>query len=244
MKTKFSFKSTFRFNFLLIGIFLVALSSCEEDDDDKLVPATKQTTTAPEAMVLPCNFFETDSVLRDDTLKEVDYIIDCFMQINGSKKVRIEPGVVIEFKQDAGIRINDNVEFIAEGTVSKPIILSGTQKTKGYWRGILISSNSDNSISHATIEYAGGEKLTQNSPVYEGSIAVASNSFLNLSYVEISNGGNTGLDLSGHSANVSTNNLTISDNEGMAVQVCAYQADIFDNSSTFVGNAFNYINII
>ena len=121
------FKSVFHFQFLLIGLFLIAFSSCEEEDD-KVEPASKPNTTAHEAIVLPCNFFETDSVLKNDSLKEVDYIIDCFMQINGDKKVRIEPGVVIEFKQDAGIRVNDNVAFIAEGTEENPIVFSGTGK--------------------------------------------------------------------------------------------------------------------
>ncbi len=123
------FKSVFHFQFLLIGLFLIAFSSCEEEDD-KVEPASKPNTTAHEAIVLPCNFFETDSVLRNDSLKEVDYIIDCFMQINGDKKVRIEPGVVIEFKQDAGIRVNDNVAFIEREQKKNPLFFQEPEKGK------------------------------------------------------------------------------------------------------------------
>jgi len=237
------FKSVFHFQFLLIGLFLIAFSSCEEEDD-KVEPASKPNTTAHEAIVLPCNFFETDSVLKNDSLKEVDYIIDCFMQINGDKKVRIEPGVVIEFKQDAGIRVNDNVAFIAEGTEEKPIVFSGTGKGKGYWRGLFFSSQANNSLAHVKVEYAAGKKFTENSPIYEGSIAVATSASLNLSHVEISNGGNLALGFSGGNSSISTSNLTISENEGVAVRVCAYNAHIFDSSSTFFGNAFDYINVI
>ena len=79
------------------------------------------------------------------------------MQINGDKKVRIEPGVVIEFKQDAGIRVNDNVAFIAEGTEEKPIVFSGTGKGKGYWRGLFFSSQANNSLAHVKVEYAAGK---------------------------------------------------------------------------------------
>lgn len=45
--------------------------------------------------------------------------------------IKVEPGVVIEFEQNAGIRIDDfNVDrssFRAVGSSSKPIILRGTK---------------------------------------------------------------------------------------------------------------------
>jgi len=229
--------------FLMICAFIISLSSCKEEDDDNLIP-DKKVTESKEAIVLPCNFFDTNFVLKADSLREVDYVVDCFMYVKGDKKITIEPGVVISFKQDAGIWIAEDVEFVAEGTVEKPIVFSATEKVKGYWRGLFFSSKANSSLAHAKIEYAAGKKFTEYSPIYAGSIAVASGGVLNLSQVEISNGGNTGLDLSGHSTKISTSNLLVSKNEGMAVKVCAYQAHIFDSSSTFTGNTLDFINVI
>ena len=240
MKTKINYKQLFNLKWFIIGgICLLTATSCEEEELEPPVPAP-----APTATVLPCDYFETNNVLVDDTLKDVDYIIDCFMHIHSGAEVVIEAGVTIEFTQNAGLYVDDDAQFNAEGTAEAPITFSGTQKIKGYWRGVLIRSNFDNAIRHTKIEYAGGETLTEASPLYEGSIAVSSGAHLDLSYVEILNGDNLGLDFSGHTAEISTDNLTISGNEGMAVRVCAYNAHIFDSTSTFLGNTDDYINVI
>lgn len=242
MKTKFNYKHLFNLKWMIIGgVCLLTATSCEEDEVEAPAPTP---TPATAATVLPCDYFDTNNVLVDDTLKDVDYIIDCFMHIQDGAQVFIEAGVTIEFTQNAGFYVDDDAQFVTQGTAEAPVTLSGTEKTKGFWRGILIRSNYDNAITHTTIEYAGGESFTEASPIYEGSIAVSSGASLDLSHVEILNGDNFGLDLSGHTAEVNADNLTISGNEGMAVKVCAYNAHIFDSSSTFVGNTDDYINII
>ncbi|MCA1763863.1 MAG: hypothetical protein ABR574_10880 [Cryomorphaceae bacterium] len=240
MKTKFSYKQLFTPKlFLIAGICLLTATACEEDEVEP--PAPEPT---PAAIVLPCDYFDTNNVLVNDTLKDVDYIIDCFMHIHDGAQVVIEEGVTIEFTANAGFYVDDDAQFVSQGSAEAPVTLSGTQKTKGYWRGIFINSNLDNSIQHTRIEYAGGETFTEASPIYEGSVAVSSGADLELSHVEILNGANIGLDLSGHTADVSADNLTISENEGMPVRVCAYNAHIFDSTSTFSGNTQDYINII
>ncbi|HKL03216.1 MAG TPA: hypothetical protein VJ911_06050 [Cryomorphaceae bacterium] len=243
MKTNFNCKQLFKGKLLLLaGICLLTATGCEEDEVEE--PSPEPTPTAQSAEVIPCDYFETNRVLVNDTLKDVDYVIDCFIYAFGTTQIIIEEGVTIEFTEDAGIFMDDNSRLIAEGTAEAPITFSGTEKTKGSWRGIFIDSYGDNSIQHAKIEYAGGTPFSSTSPVYQGSIAVASNSKLDLSHVEVMNGSSTGLDLTGHSAEVSTDNLTVSGNEGSAVRVCGYQAHIFNNTSTFVGNASDYINIV
>src|SRR5690606_17034635 len=103
------------------------------------------------AVVLPCNYFDTNTLLVNDTLKDVDYIIDCFMLVQNGEVI-IEEGVTIEFSEHAGLSISDGARLIAEGTPEAPITLTGVEKTQGYWRGILINSDLSNSISHTTIE--------------------------------------------------------------------------------------------
>lgn len=47
-----------------------------------------------------------------------------------------------------------------KGTAEKPIILTGKEQIKGFWRGIYTeSSYLDNIMNYATIDYAGGDHL-------------------------------------------------------------------------------------
>ena len=239
-------KQTQKIAALLMGL-LMLLSSCSEDDD---------VATEPEAEILPpivldCDYFKEDRILENDPQRPVDYIVTCWANVQGSLK--IEAGVVIEFENHAGLRVDlDNNVFEIKGTSSEPVILSGTSKQKGYWRGIFLSEahNPNNLIEHTVIEYAGSQNLTGSSPVYEGSLAIRGSSgttpqALTLNHVEISNGGSVGIDYHGvrKQNSVATSNLIITGNEDVPVKVSAEMAHIFDSSSSYSGNASDFLNI-
>ncbi len=231
----------------LMFFSLMFITSCSKDDD--LEP--EQIIELLPPILLDCDYFNEDRVLENDTLRPVDYIIDCYANVQGSLK--IEPGVVIEFEKHAGLRINlDNKLFEIKGTVDDPVLLTGTAKQKGYWRGIFLTEahNPNNLIEHTIIEYAGSQNLKETSPIYEGSLAIRAVSgttpmALTLNHVTIFNGGSVGLDFHGiqKNASVSTSNITITGNEGVPVKVSAEMAHIFDNTSSYSGNASDFLNI-
>lgn len=235
--------------YLSVIIFgLMFLASCS--DDDSVEPEEPVVQLLP-PIPLECDYFNEDRILQNDTLRPVDYTIDCFANVQGSLK--IEPGVVIEFENHAGLYVNlDNKVFEIKGTEGEPVILSGTSKQKGHWSGIFFTEahNPDNLIEHTVIEYAGSQNLTSASPVYEGSLALRGVSgtppqALTLNHVEISNGGSVGLDFHGieKNATVSTSNLIITGNEDVPVKVSAEMAHVFDNTSSYAGNASDFFNI-
>lgn len=85
---------------------------------------------------------------------EVDYRVSCVVDI--TEPLTIEPGVVIEFENNAGLGIYDNGSINAVGTADKPIILKGLNGTKGSWRGIHIETNSlNNRFEFVTVQDAG-----------------------------------------------------------------------------------------
>src|SRR5690554_6109857 len=225
------------------------LFSCSNDDDTNPIDDDPIVELPP--IVLDCDYFSEDRVLTDDPQRPVDYIITCWANVQGSLK--IEAGVVIEFENHAGLRVNlDNKVFEIKGTEAEPVILTGTSKQKGYWRGVFLTEahNPNNLIEHTVIEYAGSQNLTGSSPVYEGSLALRGVSgtppqALTLNHVEISNGGSVGLDFHGirKNATVSTSNLTITGNEDVPVKVSAEMAHVFDNTSSYVGNSSDFFNI-
>lgn len=84
----------------------------------------------------------------------VDYCITEDIWVNAS--LTIEPGVIIEFEE--GKRLNvDGGEIRAIGTQSSRIVFTGKEKTKGYWKGIEMSStdSENNEFNFVDIAYAG-----------------------------------------------------------------------------------------
>lgn len=240
MNKRFKHKYLLTLSWILMGgVFLLTITSCEEEEP---VPPAATPVPSDGSNVLPCNYFNTNKVLVNDSLKDVDYIIDCFILVENGEFI-IEEGVTIEFTENAGIHIGDGAQLIAKGTAEAPITLTGTKKNQGHWRGILINSNLENSVSHTKIEYAGSQFLTETPPIYQGSLAAGSDARLNLSYVEILNGGSYGLDFTGQNAVISVDHVTISGNNDYPVKASAYNAHVFDNTSTFTGNGGDYLNI-
>lgn len=54
----------------------------------------------------------------------------------------------------------DAAALVAAGTASKPILFTGAEKTRGYWRGLIFdgSNNARNVLSNVTVEFAGNTK--------------------------------------------------------------------------------------
>jgi len=242
-----NFRQTQRLATLVVAGLM--LFSCSSDDDTNPIDDDPIIELPP--IVLDCDYFSEDRVLTDDPQRPVDYVITCYANVQGSLK--IEPGVVIEFENHAGLRVNLNSKvFEIKGTATNPVILTGTSKQKGHWRGIFLTEahNQNNLIEHTVIEYAGSQNLTETSPIYEGSLAIRGVSgttpqALHLNHVEIKNGGSIGLDYHRleKNATVSTSNLTITGNEGVPVKVSAEMAHIFNNTSSYAGNTSDFFNI-
>ena len=224
------------FSIFIVGLIFIAFS-CQEKEEpqaEELPP-----------IALACDYFNQDRALVNDPERPVDYLIDCFMNINGSSSITIEPGTVIAFSENAGMRIDGTTKFEAMGNSNEPIVFTGTSKSKGHWRGLIFySSNNSNILQHVEIEYAGGTPFSTTSPAYGGSVAVAHQTSIKFDHLKISNGGSHGMQLTGRESTILASNLTINGNEGVPVQISAYQAHIFDQSSSFSGNSSDYINIV
>lgn len=135
---------------LIVISSIVFLSACEKDDepDDQNVV---------EPIELSCSDINDEMVLEDRS-SGVDYFVPCMIQVNAG--LIIEPGVTIEFAQDAGFEIQDYDTWegyiSAEGTAQNPIKFTGEIKSEGAWNQIQIKSNDlRNTMKHCIIEYAG-----------------------------------------------------------------------------------------
>ncbi len=148
----------------IVAVFFIAslvifATSCSKDEEELGPEPPEPPVAVNDPIVLDCDYFTQDRTLTDDPDAPVDYIINCVAKVFGS--LTIDPGVVIAFEQDAALYIESSAGKITmDGTANKPIVLTGTQQTKGYWLGVLqLSTNPANSMKYVTIEYAGSNSM-------------------------------------------------------------------------------------
>ncbi|WP_157417979.1 hypothetical protein [Aequorivita capsosiphonis] len=170
MKNQFNkllFLATFTISLLVV--------SCSSDDDG---PGDDPSGLAP-PIELSCDIFGEDVLLVDNPDAPVDYIISCYASVE--KKLTIEPGVVVHFTEHAGLNFKPQSSIHAVGTPDKPIVMTGTELSPGWWKGIVVHSGSNTNImEHVDISYGGSQIVNGDGPtsvvVYSGAGLIMKNS--------------------------------------------------------------------
>ena len=223
--------------FLMVGL---AFTSCSKDDEN-LDPELPQGNNLP--ITLDCSYFSDNpnAVLQDDPDAPVDYIITCETKV--TDKLTINSGVVIAFGQNAGIKFTEAASFKMEGTAAKPILLTGTENTKGFWKGMYSeSSNTDNMMSYVTIDYAGGNEI--NHGIKAALTIFRTNSHVTLDHCTFSNSLNTGMNVSVNfgedEQSVFFTNCIFTNND-IPVVSKASNLRMFNATNSFSGNDNDYV---
>lgn len=102
------------------------------------------------------------------TLKKmpVPYYLKETLRLGGSQTFTIEAGTVIKMASSIGIEIGEDVTFIAEGTATEPIEISGFENEKSYWESVWYESKKSNSsIKYVNFKNAG--KGDENAAILE-----------------------------------------------------------------------------
>ena len=103
-----------------------------------------------------------------NTLKKmpVPYYLKETLRLGGSQTFTIEAGTVIKMASSIGIEIGEDVTFIAEGTATEPIEISGFENEKSYWESVWYESKKSNSsIKYVNFKNAG--KGDENAAILE-----------------------------------------------------------------------------
>ena len=232
------FKQTHRLaTFAVASLMLFSCSS----DDDGLEPDDPTVINPP--IVLDCSYFgENPNVhLTDDPNAPVDYIIDCDPKMSGD--FIIDAGVVIAFESDAGLILGKygNGKIQMNGTADKPIILTGTQKDKGSWRGIQISSdNPANRMDYVTVEYAG--QTGRGGWALQGSLIGTYGAVLEMNHCTVQHGHLIGFHWYNNSKSLTLSNSTFTGND-TPIETSVNHINSIDGTSTYTGNVNNYIKL-
>ena len=209
------------------------------EDPDATSPDSPEGNETP--ITLDCNYFQKNpnTVLKDNPKAAVDYIITCMTKIDG--KLSIEPGVVIAFDQGAGMDFSDKSSFKMEGNANKPIILTGKERIKGFWKGIYtVSSNPNNMMRYVTIDYAGGSGSIAALRVYR------ENSNLTLDHCTFSNSKTSGAAIKDKvgkdTRNIAITNCKFTKNN-TPFETHATRLIMFNGTNSFSGNEKDYIHL-
>lgn len=149
------------------------LAGCGQGDDSSPSPngtgtpkATATSTPSPTATPIPCEEPETlapTDVESGGTVSAGCYRAEQTLTV-GSGTLTLEAGVVIQFTSGTGIEVGADGALRASGTGSMPVVLTGTDESRGFWKGLYFdnSASSDNVLEHTVVEYAGGESWNVN----------------------------------------------------------------------------------
>lgn len=225
-------KSTLRFAMQMSLCFLfmsVFISACRRESN------LTQT--------ISCNDINSDVVWKDQG-DGVDYVVDCVIGVNA--KLTIEPGVVIQFKNNAGLLIENSGALVAAGTSTNPIVLKGDVDVAGVWKGLFIRSNNvQNELSYCKVSNGGSGSFDGNSTKLSN-IRLALSSKLKITNCTISKSAKDGLfadGLDGDELNPisSFSNNTFTENLNYPISVLGASANALDQASTYSANTNNKI---
>jgi hypothetical protein len=96
----------------------------------------------------------------DTVLPKGCYFAQKSPSIAAAVKLTLSPGVTIIFSADTSLNISTDQVLVAAGTAADPILLTGAQPQRGFWRGVNFSGtlNTNSVLDHVTVEYAGSTK--------------------------------------------------------------------------------------
>ncbi len=191
------------------------------------------------SQLLDCNAFSSSMTLKNGPA-DVDYIVDCVLDVTAP--LVIEAGVVISFKENAGLGVYDNGTLNMLGTAEEPIILKGDSPVKGFWRGIHIETSSvNNQFSDVIISDAGSNY------VYCCNMAASlfnKDGKIGLKNVTFANGGGVGIAASNDAQFTSFEGVVVTTHDDFPLSITMNVLnDISDPGSNFTGNVKDYIYV-
>ena len=138
---------------------ILGVNACQENEVDP------DDLPAAEPIAIGCGgnslSLSEETLVLENWNNGIDCTVNCVAEVTGD--LIIDPGVEIQFANDAGLVIQESGSIAAAGEEDNPIIFTGKDALAGSWRGIQSYSNDvKNQLRHCTIAYAGGKAFTSN----------------------------------------------------------------------------------
>ncbi|MGB3851764.1 MAG: PKD domain-containing protein [Tunicatimonas sp.] len=184
-----------------------------------------------------------ENIFEDPTLP--DYRVT--RSIVASAVLTVEPGVVVEFVEDAFLTVaSGGGALIADGEASEKITFTTANLAGGIrWGGIYFSSqDSRNIFDNVIISYGGNSNMTSFADFVDvpANIGLGEGARLKLTNTQVSNGGGYGMyvrygELTEFSGNA------FDDNTRSGIGLTITEASVIDNATTFADNTLGAVEI-
>lgn len=172
---------------------------------------------------------------------DVPYRIDDSDVLRASDEFTITAGTHIEFGEAAGLYITGGGTLTISGDATSSVLLTGTEKTAGFWRGIgFDSSPVRHVIRHTAVEY-GGNAATHSGLDQSANIAIEDN-VLELTSSTVRHSGSYGLYVESENATLPdfASNLFAENTEAPAY-ILPSQMIAIDEASDFTNNTAAHV---
>jgi|GEM_PF-5967622 hypothetical protein len=202
---------------VIIGGFTPFWISCEKEEEPIIIVERGE----PETLK---GLLESNRTLRNkySASDAPDYRVTGIYRAAAHARLKIEPGVVIQFDEDTGLYIDENATLDIEGNEDDKVILTGTSPVTGSWRGIRIETDQHCVIAHTEIHYGGGNWFDYNQGaniLIKGKVGSLRNRSIDVHDCLITNSPLFGIYLDGSVANASLQR-NIFRNQGLSPVVC------------------------
>ncbi|MEO1382158.1 MAG: hypothetical protein AAFV78_02845 [Bacteroidota bacterium] len=133
--------------FLYTNMRRLAINTAEQWAVQKYIPC--------DTLRLTCEDITRKLILADGP-SAIDYIVPQNCLLNILDSLIIEPGVTIAFADSAALVTGSfGPALVANGTAGEPVTFRGLNPSRGSWRGLYFTSDSDNLLDHVVVEHAG-----------------------------------------------------------------------------------------
>ncbi len=173
------------------------------------------------------------------------YRVEGDFVIEDTGKLVIEPGVVLEFAQDASLMVTGHGVLRAEGTAADPVVMRGASPQPGYWKGIYFTdaNNFENRLVRVEVRDAAGERNWDNGAFgnFRAAVVLEGASRVLVKFTKVWKNAGAGffIDDEVDLRNDFDDNV-VTANQGFPVLIYASRVDQLKAGNDFTGNASGY----
>ena len=232
------------------AVSVTAASEADAAVSDSVTLNVSAAGTCPEPQELTVYDIRADTVWADlyEPMNCVDYVAKDTFASTYNIEVRagtltIEPGVVVAFEEGRALVIRDSGKLVAAGTADKPIILTGTSASRGYWAGLALGGAATAALEHVTIEYGGSRDLTSSNYTAPANLAVEGDNTLTMRNSTLRESAGYGLFVHYNATLPDFSGNTLSANALAPVYTDAQAAHYLLAASSYTGNGDDRIYV-
>ena len=178
-----------------------------------------------------------DTEVTSPTTIEGCVYVESDIRVSGTT-LTINPGAKLIFRENTALNVTENGTLKILGSSENTALLTGLEKTAGFWDGIQIESDQGNQIQNAVIEYGGGA-----GNINSANILLTSGANLDIDHTLVRFSESYGISKGETESFTLINNNIITQNRLAPIRIDINSVGQLNNSNQYSGNDQDFIDI-